>query len=116
MAFDFESFGGKHRGEFFASGINVGRVAECFGDDIGGFEADGELVAEAGDIGGVEKRRKTRNVGAGSEIEVALTVVGVFKFLYGACSGADGSPANTVFPGDDNAAADVFCVRENIRK
>ena len=38
----------------------------------------------------------------------------VFEFLDGACGSADGAPADAVLSGDDDAAANVFGVGENI--
>src|SRR5882724_8574933 len=95
--------------------MEVGSATEGFGYDVGGVEADGELMAEAADVSGGEEWRARRNVGDSTEIEVALAVLGrVFEFLDGACGSADGAPADAVVSCDDDAAANVFGVGENI--
>jgi hypothetical protein len=37
----------------------------------------------------------------------------IFKFLDGAGGGSDGAPADSVFSGDDDAAANVLCVGDD---
>jgi len=68
-----------------SGGIDVGSATEGFGYDVGGFEADGELMAEASTYAAGEEWRERRNVGDSAEIEIALAVLGsVFEFLMAA--------------------------------
>ena len=86
--FDVEGGFGERVGEFLARGVEVLRILEDGGDGVGGFERDGELVAEAGDIGGGEKWSERRDHRDRGEAEVGLAVLGVFEALDDARGGA----------------------------
>ena len=95
MALDFRDVSCKHVREFFACVFNVCGIAKGFHNDVGGFKADGELMAEASVIGRCEKGRELPYVRDSAEIEIALTVFsGVFEFLDSASGGSDSAPAD----------------------
>ena len=57
-------------------GGRVGRVADCCGDFVRGFEADGKLVAETGEVGGGEKGCGLGDTRESGETEIAIAVGG----------------------------------------
>ncbi len=112
-AFDVEGGFGECVGEFLAGGVEVLGILEDGVNGVGGFERDGELVAEAGDVGGGEKWSERLDHGNGGEMEIGLAAVGVFEALDDAGGGADGAPADSVVAGDDEAAVEGFCAGED---
>ena len=107
-AFDVEGGFGEGVGELLARGVEVLRVLEYGEDGVGGLERDGELVAEAGDVGGGIERSQRADHGGGGETKIGLAAVGVFQALDDAGGGADGAPADAVIGGDDEAGVDGF--------
>src|SRR5579863_4225960 len=71
------------------------------GEQAGGGEADGELVAGTGVIRAGEKWRVRGNAGVGGKVEIAFAVIGGFgEFLDQAGGGVDGGPVDPGVVGD----------------
>src|SRR5579871_2895681 len=117
VTLDFHDLVGEHAGEFCAGIVNVGGAAKRFGDDICGFEADGELMAETRVIGSREIGCQRLYLSDGPEIEIALTVFcGVFELFNGSCGRPNGAPTDAVVSSDDNAAANMFGIGDDFCK
>ena len=92
----------------------IGSVLRGGGEQAGGGEADGELVAGAGVIRAGEKGRVGRNAGVGGKVEIAFAVLGGFgKFFDQAGGGVDGGPVDAGVVGDGQAAENVFRVLQD---
>jgi hypothetical protein len=83
----------------------IGGILESGRDGAGRLEADGELMARAGEISSGEKGSVRRNTGESGKMKISFAVRrGVRKFLDDAGGGFNGIPVNGGIIGDLNGA------------
>src|ERR1700741_1324669 len=98
-------------------GGEIGGILESGGDGAGRLEADGKLMAGAGEISSGEEGSVRRNIGESREMKITFAVGrGVRKFFDNAGGGLNGGPVHAGIIGDINGAVECFRVLEDVRE
>src|SRR5208283_395746 len=99
---------------------SIGEIAGALkgsSDGIGGFQANGELMAGAGVISGRKKRRIRRDVRNRGKTEIAFAVRRVVRErLDDACRGFHGRPIHALMVGHNHGAVERLRVFQDVGK